>query len=236
MRREPVLLTRARNAGRQLELELGVVLANDHAASVAVAVERVWTARTSGSGPSSSRIACRRGSGSCRTRPPSSAARRSSPARPSRRAATAMAGGARACAGRRGRAPLWCVGNVGFGSIPATTHSAVEGFAIPPWTFAKADAAERRVFAHPTRMDAGCAGVGTSRPSREKSSCRLSGSGSPVDAAGPSPPAQLPRDRGSVVFREPGWRVTSKRGSSISPGHGTCIFFRCRFVLLHAIA
>ena len=75
--------------------------------------------------------------------------------------------------------------------------SGVSGSASPPWAFANVAAAVLWVLAHRAQMAASTAGAGASRPSREKSSCWLSRSGSPVVAAGPSPSeaAQLQRIR-----------------------------------------
>ena len=98
-----------------------------------------------------------------------------------------------------------------------------------------------RVVTHPARTTASRAALDASRPRREKSPCWLFASGSPVDAAGLSPPAKArreSRDSGSVGLREPGRCVTSKRKSSISSSQRTyiMILLRCLFVFSHLIA
>ena len=122
------------------------------------------------------------------------------------------------------------------GGIPPPPLGLMEGIASPSSTSAKVAAATRRFAAHPARMTESTAEAGASRPRRENSSCWLSGSGSPVDDAGPGPSAKPRRVSGSAGFRAPGRCVTSKRKSSISSSQRTHILFRCRFVFSHVIA
>jgi hypothetical protein len=87
-----------------------------------------------------------------------------------------------------------------------------EGRASLPWTVsANVAAAACRLAAHRARTAASRAGAGGSRPSREKSSCWLSASASPVDGAGPLPSVNPRHNSGSVGLRDPGRWVTSKR-------------------------
>ena len=62
-----------------------------------------------------------------------------------------------------------------------------------PWALANVADAVLRVLAHRARMVASTAyaGASASRPCRKKSFCWLSTSGTPVVAAGPSPPAAV---------------------------------------------
>jgi hypothetical protein len=93
----------------------------------------------------------------------------------------------------------------------------MEGISAPSLTPANQTDATRRVAAHPARTAASSAVHGASRPSRENrdSCCCFSGSGSPVDPAGPSPSPKPRRDSGSVGLRvrEPpaGRRCASRR-------------------------
>ena len=109
----------------------------------------------------------------------------------------------------------------------------------PESPVAKTAAASRRVRACFARMTARLTESvrsGASLPSRENSSCWLSGSGSPVEVAGPSPSTKPRRERGSDGFRAPGTCVTSKLKSAMSSSHRTYILLRCRFVFNHVIA
>ena len=65
------------------------------------------------------------------------------------------------------------------GEVISSPFTSVSGNASLPWALAKVAATVLRVHAHRARMAASTVGAGASQPSREKSFCWLSASGSP---------------------------------------------------------
>ena len=107
-------------------------------------------------------------------------------------------------------------------------RSGVEGFANANWTLVKV--ADGASSVRPTDTDGRTQRRCWRVTTEARETLWLTLVGSPVDAAGPSPPSAKPRlDSGSVGFRRPGSSFTSKRQSSISSSRRAQILFRCAF-------
>jgi hypothetical protein len=98
----------------------------------------------------------------------------------------------------------------GVAAHVARMVASIDGTGVAPLGAEMRAASTASSQSAPADWAAACASrwAGTSRPSREKSSCWLSAAWSPVDEAGPSPSGKPRRDSGSDGLREPGRCVT----------------------------